>query len=73
MKKLLWLGLCVIVGACQVSSIAEKDGQEAEKGTIPVGTVKLETSNFTEYGEYYGKVSGIAENGPDRPWRFPPL
>ena len=59
---LLVLGLGILFGACQNSSEAEKPEQEEKKiKVVPIDTVLLEATDFVEFREYYGKVSGIAE------------
>ncbi|MBD3317533.1 MAG: efflux RND transporter periplasmic adaptor subunit [Chitinivibrionales bacterium] len=40
---------------------AEERPAEARVDTIPVEVMELERETFTEYGEYYGQVSGIRE------------
>ena len=59
MRTLIGLLLILAVAACHVPSTAENESLREK--AVPVGTVRLKTSDFTEYGEYYGRVSGIAE------------
>ena len=59
MRFLLILLVAVSALACQGPEKAEIGNTEDR--AVPVGTVRLAVSDFTEYGEYYGRVSGIAE------------
>lgn len=51
-------GLTVLASACQAPPTGE---DKAENQAVPVGTIGVEASDFTEYGEYYGRISGVAE------------
>ena len=67
MKKIivniLIIILLVFTGLnCSNSENANKEnGNSEEQNIVPVKVMELEPGNFTEIGEYYGRVSGINE------------
>lgn len=53
-------GVVFLLAGCQGGE-SGSSAAERVKRTIPVTVIRLENSDFAEYGEYYGKVSGIEE------------